>query len=384
MSSAFLFLCLAAADRGRAALAGAAALAAAMSKEVGFLAPVYVALWGLAWGRPGARGVAGAATGVAVALALRLAADLGLTPPSELDPLTLASAPGKVIASTFGWLVWPWPLTSSMSLRAAPPSLLRWASACVAIAGLFLAWRAAPRRNGALYACALLAWAPTLLAVVLSFYVSERFLYLPLAFLAVAVASTVPASRPVVAAGVAAGVTALAVLTVRVPEWRSEIDIWKAAVARVPDATSNAQLGQAYEQAGMGREAFQAWLASAAYEPRIPMACQAPVRLLLSTGAAEQAATLSDELLARGCSEADFAGWRAAVLLLAGRAEEARAALAASPERLADAPLRAALCDLDGDESCVAANAVAWSDGPSAFREAVFDLVTARPATPAE
>jgi hypothetical protein len=295
----------------------------------------------------------------------------------------VASAPGKVVATTLGWLVWPWPLTSSASLHMGPPPLWRWATACAAAVGLVALWRAAPRRNGLLLSCAGLAWLPTVFAVAMTYYVGERFLYLPIAFCAIAVAATLPARRATRFAGVGAALAALAALTIRVPDWRSEEDLWRAATVRAPDPLSYAQLATTLELQGKPREAFHAWMGSTEQEPLLRASCFPPVRLLVLTGAATAAADLSERLVDRGCAEEDFNGWRGVALLSAGRADRARDAMAGGPWRTEDVPIVAAVCALDGDLDCVAGWAMGWSGGPSALLMSVFDLVSVRERPPA-
>ncbi len=318
MCGALVLAALLAFDRRRAALGGLLVAAATLSKEAAVVMPALLVAWRLAWGeRPGGREGLAAVLGVGAALLLRAQATLGEVAFPPIDPALALVVPGRVAATVLGWLVLPWPLTGTATFYMAPFAALRWGAALVALVGLLALVRARPG-GWALLAWAGLAWLPTTVAMLASHAVGERFLYLPLAGLAVLVAAAAPAR--LLPVGILAGIAAIATVQVRLGDWRSEDALWTAAVTRAPDAFSWYRMGVWAESQGHPRDALHAYRAAIAADPPLPFACPHPVRLLVEAGAPEPALQLAAELRAQGCEGGAFEAMEAEAKGAAARA----------------------------------------------------------------
>ncbi|MFZ5478332.1 MAG: hypothetical protein ACOZNI_16310, partial [Myxococcota bacterium] len=146
MAAAGVLGALLALDRGRPGLAGVAALAGCLSKENAYLVLPIAWVWRRAWGeRLDLRGGIAIAAGLAVALAARTQAELGGFRATHTGEFVTVDAAKNAVVTLMGWLVYPWPLTTTASLHMPAPRPGAWPAAAVAAAGL--AWVAV--RGGA-------------------------------------------------------------------------------------------------------------------------------------------------------------------------------------------------------------------------------------------
>ncbi len=321
---------------------GALALAAAcLSKEHAALLILAVPLVDLArFGRPGdlRRWVAGLLA-VAAFLALRSAAGVAA---GDLPVLAgLAVVDGRPLALptwVAGRVMWPWPLSVGGTLEYLEPSLGLSARAlgAAALAGGLVVWRGG-RTAAVGFLLAGATFAPALLPLLTRGQLGERYFYLPLMGVALAVAAAAP-SRPsrafsasalLVAGLMAAGVRA------RVPDWSSGLALWQAAVRDTPNGHAHANLGFELLRLGDG-EAAAAWLGEALMdEPPFRDACVPLVLGSLKQGRVGVAAERAAFARTRGCfSVSGFPGVYASAMAQTGRwslAEEA-VALAASTD----------------------------------------------------
>lgn len=313
MAGALVLGALLAFDRGRVLAGALLGAAAALTKEAAVVLPLLLVLWRLAWGERATRAELGAALAASgLALGLRQVATLGPLEIPPVDPTLLPVLPGRVAATVLGWLVWPWPLTGTASFYLAPPSLAAWAVALVALAGLLAAARARPGGLALLLfgAC---AWAPSVLAMLSAHTVGERYLYLPLAGIAVLVAGAAPARLWV--PGVGAALLAVCVIQVRLGEWSSEATLWRSAVVRAPDGYSRYRLAR-WTQDHNEPGAFKLYADAITSDPPFRFACAPALDLALQGALSRMAAgdpagldpvaRLAADLAAQGCDDPMF------------------------------------------------------------------------------
>lgn len=288
-------------DRGFWVGGGLVALLAGLSKEQALLLPVALPLWRYSFGeRPKWSESAVALAAVAVVLALRSRADVLSVQPAAAH-LELFSERWILMPSTMlGWLVMPWPLSSSASLYQPLPGFFPLLLALFAFIGLvsLLIW---DRRNAGLVGLALLFWAPAAVAVAATTLIGERYLYLPLAFLAIAVARVLPLR--LVGPGM---LLLLPLLELRLWQWSSEAELTEVAAGQLPDAYTRYRLAVLREAQGDPKAAFRLYLDSIQSDPPFLGSCAPPVRLLRQVAAEEPARKLYQDLSPLCGERADF------------------------------------------------------------------------------
>lgn len=230
----------------RAALAGLLALGALLSKESAVLAPGLLLALDLArWRRPGPWGrYLPLMAALALYGGLRAWAGVQGSLDAAGTGLALVGSRLPQIAATYaGMVVWPWPLSPARHLHYLPelartlPALL----ALLALIGLAL-WRGERRAlvlAGLTWAA--LTWAPTLAATVDKGLLGERYLYFPLAGLALAAAAALP--RAPWPAALALALPCVLALQLRLPQWKDSRTVWEAAHEADPTPFTMAGLG---------------------------------------------------------------------------------------------------------------------------------------------
>ena len=378
--------------RGAGKQVGIALLAAgaALSKEVGYLLPLAWLAWTYALGarddarttslRAGLRASTGMIVGLALAGALRASAQLAEMGAGgeALVGLSLPAAVSRCVAMTLGWLTIPWPLTSTASAWSVVGAA-RWASAALTlIAAVWVVrrWRGA----ALLLAFAVLAWAPSVVGFLRSGLVGERYLYLPVVFVACAVAgacvrgadgrTTMPAPGWLAGAGLA-GLAALVLLGVRLADWVAPVELLRAAATRAPDSYALGRYAMELRGVGDRAEARRASLAGMAFAPQMPKTCIDGVDALLDEGATDEALRVLDKLATTPCAKLPQvviararADWAAGHLQAAWT--EVRAWSWPPPEDIGD--IHMALCLARRDFDCAQSLATAWPGGPSDMR----------------
>jgi len=277
---------------GWAAASGAAYLLALLSKEPAAMVLPLLAAW---LALPGPAATLGAEpwarrarllvphlAALAVYLALRTASLSGVPAPVDPPPPALVerlAALGWIVPTYLGLLVWPAGLT--VFHAAAPPTgPLGWSGAALglsAVAAVVVLQVRRPTAAGAfglLWAALTFAPASGLVAIPAT-PVAERFLYLPLAGLALVAADLLGRlhltgrARLLAGAAVAAALLALAARTAfRTADWRDDAALFGSAV-RVDPGSVRAwfNLGVAEKDRGDLPAARRAWEAALALDP---------------------------------------------------------------------------------------------------------------------
>ncbi|HJN73764.1 MAG TPA: hypothetical protein QGF58_07520 [Myxococcota bacterium] len=310
------------AHRWRLALGGLAVLAGMLSKESAVLAPVLLVLLDLArHGRVvGWRRHAVALGAVVVWFALRTAASI--EPASVPDGAQLSWLVGNLheVLAHYGLrLAWPWPLSVGQTAEYLSLSGLEVAGG---LGVLCVFGVAAGVRGGRIsiagLGLAVAAFVPALLAISVRGQLGERYLYLPMAGLALALAAAMPPSRRSLVALLPLCLASVLVLHHRLPEWSSDITLWGAAVEDHPGPYTWTSLGHALNEADRPAEAGPLFVASLEGDAPYPDACVPSIGTPLKVGDLELAARAA-HLAAEACPDtAQLAGLRGMALLQVG------------------------------------------------------------------
>lgn len=364
-------LVLAAPERPGLPRLGAAAGLAAMavlSKESALLCPLML----VALDR--GRGLAGAwlrpvalAVGVALALSLRALSGVGTAALPSAVGLNVVWAQAHELALTVGaLLVVPWPLSAARSIEWMDLDPLRSLAAVGLGLGLAVAairdgpWRA-PVRVGIAWFC--LGFAPAVLAIASRGLLGERYLYLPMAGVALAGAGLLGAARPRLL--IAPALAALVLLSLRLPDWASRFSVWEAALQDLPDPYVHFGYAEALREHGDARGALEHYRMALQGQPLERQACVPAIELTLASAQPAAALALAAEVAPRGCgSDPEFQGLYAVTRCFAGDWEGARAlidAMNAPDPKKRDVVVRAALARLDGREQVYGEMVDAWS-----------------------
>ncbi len=286
-------------------VAGALAMAGALfSKEPAVVAPVLLAGVDLArFGRPGpVRRYAGlvAVTMAWAGLHLYAAANTGLPPgrlghlwPKLLDVLGLY---GRL-------LVWPYPLTTGRHLLYLSPPWWATVAGIAAMLGLsaWLISRGGKPATAGL-AFALLAFLPSLYAMAGSYQLGERYLYLPLAGVALAAGAASQGIRPARAAwGLPLLLASLWAIQDRLPDWQDGLSLTESEVRVAPNPYTWGGYGLELAARGRWEEALP-WLRQALdATPPDQAVCTESVRAALLTGRRREASALAIQTRRQRC-----------------------------------------------------------------------------------
>lgn len=238
---------------GPGRLAGAAllALAGLLSKESAILAIAMLGALDLAqWRRPG-HWARYAALGAAVAayLPLRRLADLDAAITPEAGAFSLLADNAVALAGVYGKLVvWPWPLTPARHIHYLPPvgdTLL----GLLILTGLGVSALVKGERRGLVLAGA--AWAvasfvPSLAATLDKGLLGERYLYLPMAGMALALVGALP--RLPRWSALALALPCIVALQLRLPAWKDSRTVWQHAHDVSPTAFTAGGLAWYYHR----------------------------------------------------------------------------------------------------------------------------------------
>ncbi len=227
--------------------AGVATLVGLLSKESVVLAPIaLLALDFARLGRPGPwRRHLPLVLALALALALRSWAEVGGAAVPDPGNWSLVAGRSPEIAATYlGLLSWPDPLTPARHLRYLQPLGDLWLAATVTLAGLALVLLRSrvPRLGWLGLAWALVTFAPTLAATLDKGLLGERYLYLPLAGLAVTLAAWIPRDPRVLAGVALAAIPMSLAVHARLPAWESSRVLWQQAHDDLPSPFTHAGL----------------------------------------------------------------------------------------------------------------------------------------------
>ncbi|RME25197.1 MAG: hypothetical protein D6798_09510 [Deltaproteobacteria bacterium] len=285
----------------RLLLGAACVLGALLSKESALLASVVLAAFSLArTGRPG-RLSAHLAVLAALAVYGGLRAWAEVPPPARADVAHLRAAVLPALAAWCRSALWPVGLAPGVHL-AWPPPLAGWALAGAAVLALALLWWGR-RIAAAGLVVAGVTLAPALGAVASQGLVADRYLYLPLAGVALAVAGAL-ARAPRVALVAGAGIALVGgVLTARtLPTWSDDETLWRTAVQRHPSQWTAGALARTLDLAGRP-EAAIAWYRRAIAPPQaMQEACFRVTAVDVLLGDPEAAVADAEVALEAGCA----------------------------------------------------------------------------------
>lgn len=279
-----------------------------LSKESALLAPVLLGCLDLArYGRPKnwTRYVA-LGVGVIGFIAARHYAGVGGAALPEWGSFGIVLERAHIILGTYGTLlVWPWPLTPARHILWLPESIWPFLLGGTVAVGLlgYAVWAGRERRLGlAGLAWAAAAWVPTLMATVDKGLMGERYLYFPMAGIALLVAGTIPL-LPRLTHFLIAGVAAsLVVIELRLPDWRTSRALWQEAHEAFPTAYTAGGLAFYVYQDGDYAEAKELFVDAVGGDPPYRDACTHLVMVGMAMDDPEEAVRLGGwGLRERGC-----------------------------------------------------------------------------------
>jgi len=320
---------------GRRTLIGAALLLGALlSKESAAALPLL--LLGLDFARWGRH--RGKARLVALALAvlgyslLRVNASLG-TFNFDLPSLEVSA---QTVAHYLALVGFPRPLSVGRTLAE-----LVWEPRTLVVAALVsggLLWTL--RRGGAVAAVALgfagLAFAPVLVSLGSYGQLGDRFVYLPLAGISLALTAALPRvipTRPAAIALIGSALTGFLLVSERLPDWRDSEQLWTAEVAGVGTTYAHANLANVLHRQGRAAEARAHYLSSLEGQaPRLDR-CGDAIRLSLELKQPQLGLELIERAYAASCPRTPRReGVRSLLLVGLGRLDEAAEVAAANPD----------------------------------------------------
>jgi hypothetical protein len=156
-------------------------------------------------------------------------------------------------------LVWPWPLSVGRALEYLQEPV---STVVLGLSVLLLGSVATLRFGGRLALVGLvfagLALVPAVLALAGKGLLGERYLYLPLAGIALAVAAAVPRREETAWVLLAAVLGSMWVLQQRLPDWQNSLSLWQAALRDTPSGFVHAGVGHEFNRrSGLYRQAVE-------------------------------------------------------------------------------------------------------------------------------
>lgn len=289
-------------------LGALAALAGLLSKESAVLAPLMLVLLDLVrWGRPrGWPRYLALALGVAAFIGMRTASGItGAAVPTAASWSLLADHAVTVLGIYGSLVVWPWPLTPARHIMWLPQ--VQWpfwvgGAAFLALVAYGL-HRARDRRLVlAGLAWAALSFAPTLVATVDKGLMGERYLYFPMAGLALALVGVVGTELRVWKALALLLVPSLVAIEVRLPDWKDSRTLWQAAHDAEPTAYTAGGLAWYVYDDGDYEEARPLFVQAITEDPPYRDACTHLVMVHLAVDDAQGAVDMGSwAMRERGC-----------------------------------------------------------------------------------
>ncbi|NOY25923.1 MAG: hypothetical protein GXP62_08640 [Oligoflexia bacterium] len=317
-------------------------LAGLLSKESGVLAPVMLVALDLGRGRAlrGANALWRGwprylvmATAVAIYAAIRAAVGVnaGIIPPDSSFGIVTEHFPA-IVGVYARLLVWPWPLSPARYLHYLP-GLAANLPAVLTLGGLLGLALARGKHRGLVavgLAWAVLSWLPTLAATLDKGLLGERYLYMPLAGLALALAAALP--RVPVWLIPAFAIPAIATLQLRLPDWHDSKTVWTRAHQVEPTPFTAAGLAWYLHRDGDLDGAIPLLIQALEGDPPYHDACSLVLMALLEDNQDQRAVKVGEwAIKQRGCDPAGlitqhlsvaYAGtgqWDAAVQLALNR-----------------------------------------------------------------
>lgn len=373
MAAAFAFLALGlcqSSASGPLRLLGIlmATAAAGLSKESVVLLPLMLLTLDLALERRPDRRYLAVGFGLLLVFGLRALAGVGgAVLPSAEGWRMLGHRLPQVVGTLGASLVVPWPLSGTRDLHwLGREPTWRILFGLLAVAG-WIALCLRHRGVGRSLARAGLAWtllavAPVVIPIADKGLLGDRFTYLAMAGIGISLASLVQVRRIPVLLVLAIGW--LLVLHARLPDWSSDLALWRAAVRQTPSPGAWTGLGHALMEAGEPEEAG-AWFVAALEDPEPDLSCCPQViGAPLAADRPALAVQLGYWAAERGCGGVAFHARMGEALLAGGAWELAAARFARIPvgSSRRDAIIGAALARWSADEGRAAAWEAAWTN----------------------
>ncbi len=353
--------------------------AACLCKESSYTFPAVLLCWRLAF--PGERSYGKellvVAPGLVLTFLLRSMAELGPVPSEYRDLGPFFEWLPRWAGTVLGWLVLPWPLTTTASLyRPLPgPSVL--ISAVLAVAFIIvILWRNG-KRGLALLGLGAVGYAPAVGAVVSFSILGERYLYQPMFAFAALFAGALPerlGGRTWALLGLWA-TYALVLLHFRLPDWATAESLMRAAAERAPDSYSFQLLGSQLQQQGEEDEALDLYDRSFDYQPPRLFACKTITELAVKKWTMARLDSRLPRLVEVGCRSMNGFDPPVVVALASqrrwGEAEKwLRSAVTVDKDRR-DRVVKGAIATVDGNLLLAGSEALIWPTGVAAYREQV-------------
>jgi hypothetical protein len=267
MAAAFLFLGVGVllperVGPRRLVLGGLLLLSGLLSKESGVFGIFLLLGLDLArWGRIGSwsrYAVAGGALGIWATLR-GLAGVRVRDLPDPAGWHLLAERGHEAVALSGKLLVWPWPLSVGRALEYLhEPASTVVLGLSVLLLGTVAALRFGGRLAGVGLLFAGLALAPAVLALAGKGLLGERYLYLPLGGIALAVAAAVPRREETAWVLLATVLGSMWVLQQRLPDWQNSLSLWESALRDTPSGFVYAGVGhELNRRSGLYRQAAE-------------------------------------------------------------------------------------------------------------------------------
>ncbi|RME23569.1 MAG: hypothetical protein D6798_13275 [Deltaproteobacteria bacterium] len=307
------------------------ALAGLLSKESALLAPVMLLAVDLGRGhrlrdRPGRPALWRGwrrylALAAAVALTLALRALVGVNAGIRPDPDALGLVVDRfdrIIGVYAGLLVWPWPLSPARHLLYLPP-LSDHLLELVIATGLAIAAVVRGRRRGLVVAglaFAGLAWLPSLGATLDKGLLGERYLYMPLAGVGMAVAAAL--SRVPLWLPAALAAPAVLALQLRLPDWHDSETVWRRAHEVAPTPFTAAGYGWYVHRDGDYAAASDLLVEAVLGDPPYRDACDLVLMSLLEAHQEARAVEVGRRIVAEGRCRPDSLVTQHLAIALAG------------------------------------------------------------------
>ncbi len=275
-------------------------LAAVLAKESVVLAPLLLAVicWSRHghWGRPGAH----LATIAGLALAVGLRSGAGVAAPEQADMAHVLAAAWPTFVHGAARTVWPVDLSPLIHLGWPPALPVAGACIFVVVLVLLALIGRVPALTG--LAFAVVTGLPVLAGVAHTGAIVDRYLYLPMLGLSLALAASIDRLF-VPRAFFTAATGGLAILTIgQLQIWKNDEVLWKAAMRHAPSGYAAGALARWLEDEGRPQEAAHWYRRAIRMSPRpFQPACYNISRIHLRLSEPRTAVVVAREALEAGC-----------------------------------------------------------------------------------
>jgi hypothetical protein len=273
---------------------------ALLSKESALLVPLILACidWSR-WGRLGQkRRFNVLLLGALGIFALRAAVDVPSADwPDSQEWSTIFSAIPQVTGTYLGMLFRPWPLTPARHINYLEPLSALWPLLVSGVAAFFLLVHKGKERSlvwvGLLWAA--ISFAPSIFATLDKGTLGERYLYLPMAGLSLAIAAALPQSKRFLAGILVLGLAGGGAMSARNADWKNSTTLWRSAYEAYPSAYTAGGLAWYVENIEEDLEgARKLYIEALEGDPPYREACTSMIMIHLKLDRPESAAKLAE------------------------------------------------------------------------------------------